>query len=229
MNQELFYWKFHQHKTESMHESSLYLPINDFLHLDFFFSHSVLGYSCSQLLVLAAQNLLSLLSITASHLRAVKINDLQQKMVNLIIHQFPKDCNCISILCGSLQLACCGTWVLSCLVVTSTDDCVGAQARGSSRDCQGWLGWEWEWEQRCGRFVSLKRAEMSRFAAIRGKVCVEEMTTAVFHQSKISLVRERNSLGLMGVLREIQLPLQGTFFPLKTDQVPAFGFDSFSA
>lgn len=31
--------------------------------------------------------------------------------------------------------------MLSRVEVTSTDVCVGAQERGSSRDCQGWLGW----------------------------------------------------------------------------------------
>lgn len=36
--------------------------------------------------------------------------------------------------------------------------------------------------------MALKRAEMSRFAAIGKKAYVEEMTTAVFCQSKISLV-----------------------------------------
>lgn len=150
-------------------------------------------------------------------------------MVKLIIHQFPKDHNCISILCGALSLACWGTGVLSSVEGTSTDVCMGARERGSSGDCQGWLGWLHGWGQRFGYFVALKSIWMSRFAAIRRKGYVEGTTTAVFHRSKISVV----SLGekFSGMLREKQLPWQGAFifFPLKTLEVPAFAFGYFSA
>lgn len=62
-------------------------------------------------------------------------------MVKLIIHQFPKDHNCISILCGVLWLAWWGTGVLSSMEVTSTDVSVGAWERMSSGACQRLLGW----------------------------------------------------------------------------------------
>lgn len=56
--------------------SSLYLIVYMF-YIWSFCSHSVLGCLCPQLLALTAQDLLSLVSIIANHLRAVKINDVQ--------------------------------------------------------------------------------------------------------------------------------------------------------
>lgn len=191
INQEWFYRKFHHCKTESMHESAhaffqgFQAPCTCWQMIFYIWSscsHSMLGCLCPQPLALTAQDLSSLLSLIASCLRAVKINELQYKMVKLIIHQFAKDHSCISILCGALQLACWGTGVLSGVEVTSTEVCVCAQERGSRGACQRWLGWLYGWGggQRFGCFMTLETSGMTR-----RKVYVEGMTTAVFHQSKI--------------------------------------------
>lgn len=148
-------------------------------------------------------------------------------MVKLIIHQFPKDHNCISILCGALSLACWGTGVLSSVEGTSTDVCVGARERGNSGDCQGWLGWLHGWGQRFGYFVALKSIGMSRFAAIRRKGYVEGTTTAVFHRSKISVVSlgEKFS-GTRGFAEGNTASLTGRFylFPTKNSSSTCFCF-----
>lgn len=134
-------------------------------------------------------------------------------MVKLIIHQFPKDGNCISILCGALWLACWGTGVLGGAEVTSTDICVGAQERGSSGDCRAI-----DWGQRFACFVALKTAGMSRSAAIRRKGYVEGTTTAVFHQSKISVVSlgEKFS-GTCGYAEGNTASLTGHFYLFPTE------------
>lgn len=99
--------------------------------------------------------------------------------------------------------------MLSSMEVTSTDVCVGAWERRSSGDCQRLLGWLYE--EGKGNFRALKSAGRSRFAAVRTKQYVEGMTTAVFRQSKICVVWERNSLGLVVMQKEMQLPWQDTF------------------